>query len=391
MAPPPTIPLDLQAALAGRGGHLLSLSLTGLPAQARLTAGIDLGRGRWHVAPEDVGGLGLILPAGGLRAPLRLRAEATARQADGSIAAATALIEVGGPAVPGPVPLPIDGMEGESLRIGGLPPGARLSIGTSEGNGIWRIPAERPEGVALEVPPGFAGRIELTIGGTRTQGLTVEFPGPGGAPPPPAMNLTARLVPISRRRPTRLESRAAAPLPDPQDLPAAEAEIARLRGEIGDLRDELEEVRRSVQPHTEKATEGIRARIVELRVEAGDQRDRLEALRDARAGAIAEAVAATAPEIEALKATAQDRRDRLEETLSKRAGAIEKATTALVEEAAGLRGLVQDLRDRAEAEILAQRQARDEAGGEAGERTGSLRETVARLRDQLDERRRAVS
>lgn len=388
-APGPTLPLDLKAALAGPDGHILALSLTGLPAGASLSEGTDLGRGRWHVPPEGMAGLELILTPAAARRSFRLIAEAEVQRDGGETAAATAVIEVGGDTTPQRVPLPLPPLGGTGpFRLSGLP--ATLVPGLGHGDsasGDWIVPEDQAAGLFLLLPARGLAPFEISV---RREGspkfrLAVEIPtAPRAAPPPPS--LTARLVPISHRRPTRLEAapRGGGATPEPNDLPAAQAEIGRLKEAIGTLRDELEKVREGTALAEEEATAAARATVAELRGQAQALRDRLEALRDSRPNEIQAVIDEAAGRIAALKADAQDRRDRLEALRDRRDGDVEKAIAPTKEDLEGFRARAHELRDTVDAEVAAYKAEQDALAAETAARVAILHREIAALRDRLE-------
>src|SRR3546814_8321386 len=58
-----TVPLDIQATLTDIDGtEALSITVSGVPEGAMLSAGTDLGGGVWSVEPTDISGLTVTLP-----------------------------------------------------------------------------------------------------------------------------------------------------------------------------------------------------------------------------------------------------------------------------------------------------------------------------------------
>src|SRR3546814_19830325 len=58
------IPLDIAAALTDTdGSETLSITVSGMPAGAMLSAGTDNGDGSWTLAPADLQGLAITPPA----------------------------------------------------------------------------------------------------------------------------------------------------------------------------------------------------------------------------------------------------------------------------------------------------------------------------------------
>jgi len=83
------IPLGIEAALTdGDGSERLAITISGLPDGARLTAGHELGDGRWRLEPDQLEALSLIPPPD-FSEPAKLMVSATAHEADGDKATAT--------------------------------------------------------------------------------------------------------------------------------------------------------------------------------------------------------------------------------------------------------------------------------------------------------------
>jgi predicted nucleic acid-binding Zn-ribbon protein len=360
----------------------------GLPAGAGLSRGTDMGRGRWHVPPEEIDDLRLTLAPAAARKPFRLIAEAEVRHADGHATVATAVIEVGGDATPQRVPLPLPGLDGTGpYRLAGLPATLVPGLGQADPSGDWLVPEDLAAGLFLLVSSRVPMPFEIAVrreGGSACR-LGVEIPAPPRAMPPPP-SLRARLVPIGQRRPTRLEAapRGGGAAPEPQDLPAALAEIERLKAAIGTLRDELEKVREGTREAEEAATAAARAEVAGLRDQAQALRDRLEALRDARPLEIQAAVDEAAERIAALKADAQARRDRLEEIRGRREEDVEKATVAAKDDLTGFLARAHELRDAVDAEVAAYKAEQEALTAETATRVAELHRAIAAIRDKVD-------
>jgi hypothetical protein len=73
-----------------------------------------------------------------------------------------------------PIPLQIDAkaVAGDilSIMVGGLPDGASLSSGTSEGGSSWKLELQDLPGLSLSVPTGFSGTIPLKVTATSSGG-----------------------------------------------------------------------------------------------------------------------------------------------------------------------------------------------------------------------------
>jgi hypothetical protein len=185
------IGLDVSAALSDLdGSETLSITVSGVPDGASLSAGIDNGDGTWSLAPEQLEGLS-VLPPEHFSGSFELEVTATAAEADGDTAetAATLTVEVAGVAdgvsISGgdltaftgeAAPLGIDatlidadGSESVTFTVRGLPEGVGLSAGTENPDGTWTLTPEQLDGVTLDTAGGYAGSFELTITATSTE------------------------------------------------------------------------------------------------------------------------------------------------------------------------------------------------------------------------------
>ena len=160
------IDLEIASALTDLdGSESLSLTISGVPQGASLSAGVYTGNGTWALEPGDLDGLTITTPDGyDTDFDLTVTATATDSEPVGEVpytdtASVTATIHVdmeeGGQADPpvlvvedaegledNAIPLDIsasltDPSETLSMTISGVPQGASLSLGTNEGNGVW--------------------------------------------------------------------------------------------------------------------------------------------------------------------------------------------------------------------------------------------------------------
>jgi len=180
------IPLDLSAALTDTdGSEVLSIAILGVPAGASLSHGSRAADGSWHVDPSDMPRLSL-LPPQNFSGPIDLTVEAQA--SDGSTATRRADFRVQVEAVADapvlqvhdatgqedrPIPLDLssaltdtDGSEVLSIVLAGLPPGARLSAGTDNGDGTWTLAPSQLSGLTLTPPADWSGAVTLTATAT---------------------------------------------------------------------------------------------------------------------------------------------------------------------------------------------------------------------------------
>jgi hypothetical protein len=211
--PPPPVPqVEAAAAIAGAGSGaedawiaivaafatpdldgserlLDTVRIEGVPPGARLSHGVELAPGRWEVATADLlEGRVAILPPPDSDATLRLTLRATVADVDAGgrdlreivgaaeirVAAVADAPDVAVRDAAGEEDRAIaldlsaaladaDGSEALSLRLLGVPEGARLSAGRREDDGSWRLEQGDLIGLALTPPPDFAGEIALTL------------------------------------------------------------------------------------------------------------------------------------------------------------------------------------------------------------------------------------
>ncbi|MEO5338578.1 MAG: Ig-like domain-containing protein, partial [Magnetospirillum sp. WYHS-4] len=89
-----TVHLDLAAALGDLdGSEALSVSISGLPSGASLSAGTDNGDGTWSLASSQLSGLTVTTPAG-FSSNFRLEISATASEGDGDSSTTTGSLDV---------------------------------------------------------------------------------------------------------------------------------------------------------------------------------------------------------------------------------------------------------------------------------------------------------
>ena len=196
------IALDIDASL-GAGTEALSITISGVPTGATLSAGIDNGDGTWTLTPAQLEGLTITPPADS-DADFVLSVTATGTvTGGGSVTSSTALTvavaaiadaptlvvnDANGIGIPpgfidgGGVPDPAialdiasslvdnDGSETLSITISGVPNGAILSAGIDNGDGTWTLTAGDLESLTITPPPGSGADFTLTIAATSTEG-----------------------------------------------------------------------------------------------------------------------------------------------------------------------------------------------------------------------------
>lgn len=401
----PAVALDLTGPLAaGAGERIVAVTVKGLPEGACLSAGAPDGKGAWSLAPGDLDGLTLTPPTDG-PPPFCLDVEARLEDDTGQTSIADLLIEVAPPghttdtpAQSHVIPLNLTPMSGAwPMTVHGLPPGATLTAGTDNGDGTWTVKGPDLETLALLPSDGFSGSISLTFrpagdGLAPPTQVSIEVPAAGAKPSAPVkprshnVRLTARLVPIRNRRPTRVE-RIVEPdgfEADIPDLETAAAEMEALKVKIDELRVQLEDARDGTEAERVQTVSGIEERIADLKSKASDLRDEMERLRAVRDEMLEEAAAEHTEEIARLKADSQTLRDRLEALRDEGPEATEKAVQAAREEISTLQQRVGDLRDEAEVRATAYREQEDAIRSDGQEKITALKEEVSALRDQLE-------
>jgi len=170
----------------------LSVTISGLPSGATLSAGTQNADGSWMLTPAQLANLTLTTPAGSFAGTANLTVTATATESDGSKASASANLAA---AIAGVATAPTlsaqnasgnagsaialniasaltatDGTETLSVNISELPSGASLSAGTHNANGSWTLTPAQLANLTLTTPAGsFAGTANLTVTATATE------------------------------------------------------------------------------------------------------------------------------------------------------------------------------------------------------------------------------
>lgn len=182
------IALDISAALTDTdGSETLSLTISGVPDGAALSAGVDQGGGVWLLQPEDLDGLTITPPAHS-DAGFTLTVSATATEANGDISTTNSVVNVVVDAQAdtaslsvsdafgvedAPIGLDIsasltdtDGSESLSITISGVPQGAMLSAGVDQGGGVWLLQPDDLDGLTITPPAHSDADFTLTIDAT---------------------------------------------------------------------------------------------------------------------------------------------------------------------------------------------------------------------------------
>ncbi|WOI09154.1 Ig-like domain-containing protein [Thalassospira lucentensis] len=184
------IALDIDAGLTD-SSEVLSVTISGVPEGATLSAGTDNGDGSWTLSAADLNGLS-ITPAEDFSGSFDLTV--TAQSADGSdIATATDTITVDVAGVADAPTLGVsdasgnedsaialnidaglaDSTETLTITISGVPEGATLSVGTDNGDGTWTLTSDELEGISVTPPSDFSGSFDLEITASTQDGTDI--------------------------------------------------------------------------------------------------------------------------------------------------------------------------------------------------------------------------
>ena len=183
------IALDVSSALTDiDGSESLSVTISGVPTGASLSAGTDNGNGTWTLTQGQLSGL-TITPAADSDADFTLTVTATSTDGDDTasvgdtidvtvdavadaptLAAADASgTEDGAIALDVSSALTdIDGSESLSVTISGVPTGASLSAGTDNGNGTWTLTQGQLSGLTITPAADSDADFTLTVTATAT-------------------------------------------------------------------------------------------------------------------------------------------------------------------------------------------------------------------------------
>ncbi len=188
------ISLNLAAALTDTdGSETLSITLSGVPTGATLSAGTNNGNGTWTLTPAQLNGLALT-PAANSDADFTLTMKATSTEAvGGATATTTSTFNVTVNAVadaPTVTVAPATGNEDTAIAlnitaaladtdgsetlsnvtISGVPSGATLSAGTNNGNGTWTLTPAQLNGLSITPPANSDADFSLTVKATSSEG-----------------------------------------------------------------------------------------------------------------------------------------------------------------------------------------------------------------------------
>ncbi|WP_232308322.1 S-layer family protein, partial [Thalassospira sp. MCCC 1A02898] len=181
------IALDIEAGLSD-ASEVLSVTISGVPEGARLSAGTNNGDGTWSLAAADLAGLTLT-PAEDYSGAFDLDVTVTSTDGtDTSTISDTITVDVGGVAdtpsldvsdISGnedtDIALAIDAglsdsSETMTITVSGVPDGASLSAGTNNGDGTWTLSAGDLEGLTITPSDDYSGAFDLAVTVTSTDG-----------------------------------------------------------------------------------------------------------------------------------------------------------------------------------------------------------------------------
>ncbi|WP_175484491.1 Ig-like domain-containing protein, partial [Thalassospira sp. MIT1004] len=172
------IALDIDAGLTD-SSEVLTVTISGVPEGAALSAGTDNGDGSWTLSPDQLAGL-TINPSDDFSGSFELGVTATS--ADGEdIATTTGSITVDVTGVAdkptldaadasgsedSAIALDIDaGLTDSSevltVTISSVPEGATLSAGTDNGDGSWTLSPDQLAGLTITPADDFSGSFDL--------------------------------------------------------------------------------------------------------------------------------------------------------------------------------------------------------------------------------------
>ncbi|MEO5347487.1 MAG: Ig-like domain-containing protein, partial [Magnetococcus sp. YQC-9] len=185
------IPLPIEVTRAD-SGESVKVYIEGVPEGASLSAGEDLGDGRWELRVEDLKDLVLTPPENSdVDFALTVRSVVTEPQT-GETSTTTQTVNVAVQAVADqptlvlsnaagtedqPIALNIsslltdtDGSESLSITIAGVPDGASLSAGIDNGDGSWTLTPDQLTGLAITPPANSDVDFKLSVTATSTEG-----------------------------------------------------------------------------------------------------------------------------------------------------------------------------------------------------------------------------
>ncbi|MBF0341766.1 MAG: hypothetical protein HQL95_12520, partial [Magnetococcales bacterium] len=184
------IPLRIEVT-QGDAGESLTVYIEGVPSGSVLSAGEDLGDGRWALRGDALQDLVLTPPANSDEDFALTVRTVTTESATGETATSTQVLHVTVDAVADiptlalqdaagnedqTIPLNLsamltdtDGSESLSITIAGVPTGATLSAGIDNHDGTWSLTSEQLQGLSLHPPANSDQDFTLSITATSTE------------------------------------------------------------------------------------------------------------------------------------------------------------------------------------------------------------------------------
>jgi hypothetical protein len=181
------IDLDISATMPNSTEGVESVTISGLPEGAELSAGTDNGDGSFTLSPDDLDGL-TVTPPADFNGSLEMYVSAT--PTDGSESSAIP-VSVSVSAVADVPTVSLSAASGdedstielditasvpnstetvESITISGVPSGATLSVGADNEDGSWTVSAADMGNLSLTPAQDFNGSFNLTVSAMSTDG-----------------------------------------------------------------------------------------------------------------------------------------------------------------------------------------------------------------------------
>ena len=175
------VELNIGTELTGADGdETVSVTVSGVPEGASLSAGTDNGDGSWTLETAQLDGLELN-SAEDFNGEIELGVTVTAEaEGDPVTQSSTITVEIG--AIDDSAELTVENAAGQEdtaigldisatdidsadtvVTVGGVPEGATLSAGTDNGDGTWTLAAGELDGLSVTPAENFSGRFDLTV------------------------------------------------------------------------------------------------------------------------------------------------------------------------------------------------------------------------------------
>lgn len=212
------IVLHISSALSHpSSSEVLSIVVGNIPVGASLSAGVDNQDGTWTLTPGQLSGLSFNPPpnfSGQIN--LSVTAISTDNGTSAQISSSISVAVTGVADSPYLNTSPVsgnedtainlnitaglsdtDGSESLSITISGVPPGASLSAGTSQGGGTWILTSAQLPGLQILPPLNWSGSFVLNVSATSAEGSSISSVSGilpvtvGGVPDIPVINVSA--------------------------------------------------------------------------------------------------------------------------------------------------------------------------------------------------------